>query len=131
MVSQRCIEVNLEKLVVIEVMKRLTLHKEVQILNGRLTTLICFLARVGDKSLPFFQVLRANRKCKWTPECEKAFQYLKQHLRTLPPLAKSSKDDVLSLYLSISLVPVSSVLVKEVGKGQDTVYYVSKIFAKA
>lgn len=54
MVSQRRIEVNLEKLEAIEKMKSLTCHKEVPNFNGRLASLSRFLAKAGDKSLPFF-----------------------------------------------------------------------------
>lgn len=44
-------------------------------------------------------------------------------------MQKPSKADTLSFYLSISLVVVSSVLVKAIAKGQIPVYYVSKVLA--
>lgn len=73
-VSQRGIEVNFEKLEAIEGMESYTCHREVQSLNEILTALNHFLSKSGDISLLFFQVLKANRKFAWTPECDKAFQ---------------------------------------------------------
>lgn len=96
-VSQRGIEDDPEKLEVIEGMRSSTCHKEVRSLNAWLATLNRFLTKLGDKPLPFFQVLKANLKFEWNLECEKEFQGLKQHLKTLPPLAKPAKGDALSL----------------------------------
>ena len=62
MVSQRGIEVNPEKLQAIEDMRSPTCHREVQALTGRLAALGRFLAKSADKSLPFFEVLRANKE---------------------------------------------------------------------
>ena len=73
MVSQRGIEANPEKVEAIDQMSSPRNHKEVQRLNGRLAALERFLAKSGEKHLPFFKVLRANKKFDWTPECETAF----------------------------------------------------------
>lgn len=111
-------------------MKNPTCHKEVHNLNGILVVVSRFLAKSGDKSFPFFDVLRDNKKFEWTLGCEEAFQDLKKHLRTLPPLAKPAKGDALFLYDNISLVAVSSILVKNLDQGQVSVYYVSKFLSK-
>lgn len=95
MVSQRGLEVNLERLNAFEGIKNPTCHTEVQNLNGRLMTLNRFFAKARDKSLPLFQVLRAPKKFEWTSECDEAFQDLKEHLLTVPPLAKPEKGDAL------------------------------------
>lgn len=59
--SERGIEVNPKKLrEEIEEMNEPTSHKEVQTLNGRHT----------DRSLSFFQILRATKKLEWSIECE-------------------------------------------------------------
>lgn len=55
---------------VIEGMRSPTYQREVQSLNGRLVALNRFLAKSGSKSLPFFQVMRVNRKFEWTPDCQ-------------------------------------------------------------
>lgn len=63
-------------------------------------------------------MLRVNKTFELTPECDEAFQNVKQHLRMLLPLYKPAKVNALSLYLSISLVSLSSVLVKDMAKGK-------------
>ena len=131
MVSQRGIEVNPEKLQAIEDMRSPTCHREVQALNGRLAALGRFLAKSADKSLPFFEVLRANKKFEWTNKCEEAFQALKQHLRTLPPLAKPNPGDKLLMYLAVTDNAISSVLVKEgEDRTQQPIYFVSKVLSQ-
>lgn len=65
--------------------------------------------QVREKHVVLFQVLQSNKKFEWTPECEKAFQMLKNHLKTLPPLTKPVAGNSCSLYLRISHVAVSSV----------------------
>lgn len=65
MVNQRGFEVNPRMLEAIEGVKSPTCQRKVQSLNERLATLNRFLAISGDKSLPFFQVLRSNRNFEW------------------------------------------------------------------
>ncbi|KAL2251354.1 UNVERIFIED_CONTAM: Retrovirus-related Pol polyprotein from transposon opus [Sesamum indicum] len=56
---------------------------------------------------------------------------LKSYLRSPPLLANPKEGDILYLYLAISNNAVSSVLVKEKGKIQNPVYYVSKMLQGA
>ena len=58
MVSQRRIEANLDKIQAILNMKLLKNIKDVQSINGRVTTLNRFVLKATDKCLPFFKVLR-------------------------------------------------------------------------
>lgn len=116
MISPKGIELNPEKLDAIERIRSPTCHKKVQSLNSRLVSLNRFLAKYGDNSFPFFEVLRANKKFEWMPECEEAFQNLKQNLMTLLPLAKPVKGDTIFLYISINYVVVGTILVKEMAK---------------
>ncbi|GJZ87272.1 reverse transcriptase domain-containing protein, partial [Tanacetum coccineum] len=63
--------------------------KEVQILNGKLTTLNRFLGKSAEKALPFFKTLKGCIKKKdlvWTKEADKAFEEMKKHIRKLPTL---------------------------------------------
>ncbi|KAI0529154.1 hypothetical protein KFK09_001701 [Dendrobium nobile] len=61
MVTHRGIEANPEKIKALRDMVPPKNIKEVQRLNGKIATLSCFLARLGDKYLPFFKVLRGAR----------------------------------------------------------------------
>ena len=62
MVSQRGIEVNLEKIWAIMELKPLKMVKEVQSLNGKIATLNRFVLKATDKYLPFFYTLRKSFK---------------------------------------------------------------------
>nr|XP_010931291.1 uncharacterized protein LOC105052237 [Elaeis guineensis] len=63
---------------------------------------------------------------KWTIECQKIFEELKQYLSSPPLLLKPQPDEKLLLYIAISLVAISSVLVCEEGWVQKPIYYTSK-----
>ena len=80
MVSQRGIEANPDKIQAILGMEPPKNTKEVQSLTGRVTALNRFVSKATDKCLPFFKVLR--KAFEWTDECQKAFQDLKDYLRS-------------------------------------------------
>ncbi|GKV35996.1 hypothetical protein SLEP1_g44183 [Rubroshorea leprosula] len=140
MVSRRGIEVNPEKIKAIEEMKPPRSTKDVQRLAGRVAALHRFISKSADKCLPFFKVLRTAaqkdearkpQKFNWTTECQVAFDELKAYLGSSPLLTKAQEGEILYLYLGISYTAVSSVLVKEMGKQQQPVYYASKVLQGA
>ncbi|XP_065039381.1 uncharacterized protein LOC135673910 [Musa acuminata AAA Group] len=104
--------------------------RDLQRLNGRLVALSRFLSRSGDRCLPFFKALKDPKNFRWTTECERAFEQMKQHLANLPRLASVSQEEKLSLYLAASQHAVSSVLVKENSGDQLPVYYVSHMLSR-
>ena len=67
MVSQRGIEVNLEKIQAIVELASPKMVKEVQSLNGKIVALNRFVLRATNKCLPFFRILK--RPFKWIDEC--------------------------------------------------------------
>ncbi|XP_052297264.1 uncharacterized protein LOC127902396 [Citrus sinensis] len=83
MVSHRGIEANPEKIQAIVQMRSPRNLKEMQSLTGRLAALSRFICRATDKCQPFFQVIRRGKRTEWTPECEEAFQNLKQYLHSV------------------------------------------------
>ena len=58
-------------------MKRPTYVKDVQNLMGCMVALSHFILHLGEKGLPFFKLLKANERFKWTEEADKAFAELK------------------------------------------------------
>lgn len=54
----------------------------------------------------------------WTPECERAFQELKEYMGKPPLLSKLEYGEGMLLYLSVSSTVLSSVLIREVSKVQ-------------
>ncbi|XP_064944527.1 uncharacterized protein LOC135596398 [Musa acuminata AAA Group] len=128
-VHERGIDANPEKVQAIVSMQSPGTTKDLQRLNGRLVVLSRFLARSGDRYLPFFKALKNPKNFQWTPECEEAFKQIKQHLASLPRLASVSPGEKLGLYLAASPHAVSSVHVKE-GPGQQLpIYYVSHVLS--
>ncbi|XP_056857632.1 uncharacterized protein LOC108858710 [Raphanus sativus] len=101
-------------------------RREVQRLTIRIAALNRFISRSTDKCLPFYDLLRGNKKFIWDDRCEDAFTQLKQYLTTPPVLAKPDVGDVLSLYIAVSLAAVSSVLIKEDRGEQRPIFYTSR-----
>ena len=99
MVSQRGIEVNLEKVRAIMELEPPRTVKEVQSLNGKIAALNRFISKATDKCLPFFHTLR--KSFEWTDECQKAFENLKKYLSSPPLLTPSIPGEELYLYLVV------------------------------
>jgi hypothetical protein len=67
-------------------------RKEVQRLTGRIATLNRFMAKLAERSLPFFRVLRGSRSFQWEPEQQATFDALKDHTQKLPMLESPQPD---------------------------------------
>ncbi|PKU73078.1 putative mitochondrial protein [Dendrobium catenatum] len=132
MVTHRGIEANPEKIKALRDMVPPENIKEVQRLNGRIAALSRFLARSGDRYLPFFKILRGARSSgfQWTDECQEAFEQLRTYLASPPLLSKPIMGERLYIYLAISTQAISSVLVRKENAIQRHIYYVSKILSK-
>ena len=124
MVSQKGIEVNLDKIQAIMELTPPKNIKEVQSLNDKIATLNRFVLRATNKCLPFFCTLK--KSFEWTTECQEAFEDLKAYLSSPPLLSPSKLGEELLLYLAISLVTVSAALIKEESKVQKLVYFTSQ-----
>lgn len=128
MVSQRGIEVNPEKLNAIEERWSPTCHKEVQVTkytpNGSREIPI----EVWRNVIALLSNSLRKQDFDWTPKCEKTFQSLKHHLKTLQPMGKPMAGDAIYLYLSITWVVARSVSDKEENRAQVPVYFASKLF---
>ncbi|XP_022843425.1 uncharacterized protein LOC111366981 [Olea europaea var. sylvestris] len=127
MITNRGIEANPDKIQALISMEAPKTKKKIQKLIGRVATLNRFISRAANRCFPFFKVLRGNQSFEWNDECDLAFQQLKQTLAVPPVLAKPEPGDTLFLYLVISRNAVSGVLVKEKGKVQQPICYVSKV----
>src|SRR4051812_39134119 len=81
MVSARGIEANPKKVQAIARMQEPTNIKGVQQLTGRLAALSRFISRLGERTLPFYQLLRKGEKFEWTEEARNAFVDLRRPSR--------------------------------------------------
>jgi hypothetical protein len=78
LVSAGGIEANPEKIHAILTMGKPTKLHQVQQLVVRVAALSRFVARLGEKALPFYALMKkSDKKFEWTEEADKAFSHLK------------------------------------------------------
>jgi hypothetical protein len=95
-----------------------------------------FVARLGEKALPFYALMKkSGNKFQWTEEADAAFTQLKKVLSTPPVLVAPKEREPLLLYIAATHQVVSTVLVverSEEGKArgvQRPVYFLSKVLS--
>jgi hypothetical protein len=113
LVSHRGIETNPDKVKAIEEMRPPHNLKEMQCLAGCMAALGCFIARSGEKALPFFKLMKRTGKFEWTPEANKAFTKLKRYLTSPPIMVAPTFHKPLLLYIAATPRTASTVLVAE------------------
>ncbi|XP_072076708.1 uncharacterized protein [Arachis hypogaea] len=126
MITQRGVEANPEKCQAILQMKSPGCIKDVQRLAGRLTALSRFLGASAAKALPFFNLMKKRIAFEWIPACEEAFNHFKEILAAPPVLGKPKAGESLYLYLAVTEEALAAVLVREEGKAQQPIYFVSR-----
>ncbi|GJW93056.1 reverse transcriptase domain-containing protein [Tanacetum coccineum] len=131
MVTSEGIRANPKKMKAIADMQSPKTLKEMQSLSGKLAALNRFLSRSAKRSLPFFETLKNITKenkedYRWTEEAEHAFQELKKLILELPTLTTPERKETLFIYLAISRVAVSGVLVVDHRGKQTPIRYVSR-----
>jgi ribonuclease HI len=136
LVSARGIEANPEKIQAILTMRKPTKLHDVQKLAGRVAALSRFIARLGEKALPFYAFIKkSDDKFEWTEEADIAFTQLKKVLSTPPVLVAPNEKEPLLLYIAVTHQVVSTVLVfdrSEEGKAhgvQRPVYFISEVLS--
>ncbi|KAK3022624.1 hypothetical protein RJ639_045775 [Escallonia herrerae] len=85
------------------------------------------MARSAERCSPFFKAIRKAKNFVWTDDCQKSFEELKAHLSSPPLLSKPFPGEDLLIYLSVTEVTVSTVLIREEDGVQKPIYYVSKV----
>jgi hypothetical protein len=136
LVSARGIEVNPEKIQAILTMGKPTKLHDVQKLVGRIAALSRFVARLGEKALPFYSLMKKlDDKFEWTAEADAAFAQLKKMLSMPPVLVVPKENEPLLHYIAATYQVVSTVLVverSEEGKAhgvQRLVYFISEVLS--
>ena len=104
-----------------------TMKKEVQKLTGCMAALSRFIARLGEKGLLFFKLLRKHEGFEWSEVANAAFVDAKRYLTSAPVLVSLKPEDTLLIYLAATPQAVSAVLVVERENVQRPVYYVSEV----
>jgi hypothetical protein len=90
---------------------------EVQQLIGHIPALSRFIARLGEKALPFYALMKkSDKKFEWTEEADTPFSPLKKVLSTPPVLVVPKEREPLLLYIAATHQVVSMVLVVELSE---------------
>jgi hypothetical protein len=136
LVSARGIEANPEKIQAILTMGKPAKLHNIQKLTGRVAALSRFVARLGEKALRFYALMKkSDNKFEWTEEADTAFAQLKKVLSTPSVLVTPKEREPLLLYIAATHQVVSTVLVverNEEGKVhgvQRLVYFLSKFLS--
>src|SRR3954469_11040349 len=82
-----------------------------QKLTGRVTALGRFISKLGERVLPFFQLMKRKGPFEWTKEANKAFQDLKRYLTSPPVMVAPRPQEPLVLYLAATPYSASAALV--------------------
>ena len=130
-VTQRGIEASPEQVKAIMELESPKCVKDVQKLTGRIAALNRFISRSSDRNKLFYDILKKNKSFEWKEEHEKAFEELKQYLSSPQVLSKPQRGEKLYVYLAVTEVAVSVVLIREKDSNQLPIYYVSKTLLDA
>ncbi|RVW84684.1 Transposon Tf2-2 polyprotein [Vitis vinifera] len=109
-VSERGIEIDLEKIRAILDMPAPRTEKEIRGFLGRLQYISRFIARLTDICEPIFRLLRKNQPTIWSDDCQRAFERIKECLISPPVLVPPTPGRPLLLYLSVSNMALGCIL---------------------
>jgi phenylalanine-4-hydroxylase len=107
--------------------------KGVQRVTGCLAALSRFIARLGERNLPLYKLMKKSDHFTWTPEVQEALDSLKNILKSAPILTAPTTEEPMVLYISATTQVVSAALVvkrEEPGRSQKVqrpVYFVSEV----
>jgi hypothetical protein len=84
-------------------MKAPTCIKDVQKLTGCMAALNRFISKLGERGLPFFKLLKHQKKFVWTPKADQALAQLKDFISKPPVLMAChtcfSKENQVQTYM--------------------------------
>ncbi|PKI71947.1 hypothetical protein CRG98_007630 [Punica granatum] len=100
-VSEKGIEVDLDKVKAIMELPPPSTVREVRSFLGRLNYIARFIANLIDICQPPFRLLHKNAAVEWDDKCQKAFDTIKAYLVQPPVLVPPSPDRPLILYLTV------------------------------
>uniref|UniRef100_A0A2N9HHX2 Uncharacterized protein n=1 Tax=Fagus sylvatica TaxID=28930 RepID=A0A2N9HHX2_FAGSY len=100
-VSGRGIEIDPAKVQAIRSMPAPRTEKEIRSFLGRINYIARFIAQLTATCEPLFKLLRKDVKIKWTEDCQKAFDKIKEYLLNPPILVPPTPGHVLRTGLGL------------------------------
>uniref|UniRef100_A0A2N9HZJ3 Integrase catalytic domain-containing protein n=1 Tax=Fagus sylvatica TaxID=28930 RepID=A0A2N9HZJ3_FAGSY len=128
----RGIEIDPAKVQAIRSMPAPKTEKEIRSFLGRINYIARFIAQLTATCEPLFKLLRKDVKIKWTEDCQKAFDKIKEYLLNPPILVPPTPGRPLILYLTVQEASMGCMLGQqdETGKKEQAIYYLSKKFTE-
>ena len=71
-----------------------------------------FISQLVDRCRPFFLLMNKWKGFKWTEECARAFQQLKEYLFHPPIMSSPETDEIMFTYIAVAPYAVSLVLIR-------------------
>ena len=129
-VSQKEIEVDLEKVTAILEMPELCIEKQVQGFLGRLNYIARLISQLTATCEPIFKLLRKNQSIQWNDDYKVAFGRIKRCLMNPPMLVPPVPGRSLILYMIVLDESMGCMLrqLDDSGKRERAVYPLSKKF---
>uniref|UniRef100_A0A803PU77 Reverse transcriptase domain-containing protein n=1 Tax=Cannabis sativa TaxID=3483 RepID=A0A803PU77_CANSA len=93
LVTRRGVKVNPDQIEAFQATGRPRTIRDIQKLTGKIAALSRFISKLSNKSLPFYDLLRGNRKFSWDEKCQLALETLKRYLTTPPVLSKLARGN--------------------------------------
>ncbi|XP_057976024.1 uncharacterized protein LOC131163452 [Malania oleifera] len=131
-ISEKGIEVDPDKIKAIREMPTPKTEKEVRSFLGQLNYIARFISQLTATCEPIFKLLKKDNPEKWSEECQKAFEKIKEYLLNPPVLVPPVPGRPLILYLVVSENSMGCVLGQhdESGRKEHAIYYLSKKFTE-
>ena len=128
MVSQRGIEVDLDKIKAIVEMKHPKTEKEIREFLERIHYISRFIAQLTMTCEPIFRLLKKEVPTVWNEQCQEAFEKIKSYLMKPPILVPPVLEKSLLLYLTTTDTTMRALLVQylEETRKENAIYYISK-----
>ena len=87
--------------------------RDVQSHTGKVATLSRFNSKMSDRCKLLFHYIKQSSTLEWRKEQSKALRGLKRYLSTALILSAPNEEEDLFLYLAVSDVAVSGILMRE------------------
>ena len=128
MVSQRGIEVDLDKIKAIVKMKPPRTEKEIRGFLGRIQYISRFIAQLTMTCEPNFRLLKKEVPTVWKEQCQEDFEKIKNYLMKPPILVPSLPKKPLLLYLTTTDTTMGASLAQylQENRKENAIYYISK-----